>query len=59
MEDSFSRETKKCCSLENKRLMKHLSRCDSQFASGTLRHRCYRVAAQRSGERSKKCIIDG
>jgi hypothetical protein len=58
MEDSFSRKAKECCSREHKRLMEDLSRCDRQFQSGTSRHRCYRTAAQRSGVRSKHCIID-
>ena len=58
MEARFEQKAKKCCSLEHKRLMKHLERCDSQFPSGTLRHRCYRVAAQRSGRRSRKCLAD-
>ena len=59
MDEEFSHRAKKCCSLENKRLMKDLQRCDSQFPSRTLRHLCFRVAAQRSGRRSKKCIVDG
>jgi hypothetical protein len=59
MEDNFSRKAKECCSKEHKRLMEDLSRCDSQFSPGTSsRHRCYGTAAQRSGERSKQCIID-
>lgn len=58
MESQFSEKAKKCCSHEHDRLMENLSSCDSHFENPAERHRCYRVAAKRSGRRSKKCILD-
>jgi hypothetical protein len=57
MESEFSEKARKCCSHEHDRLVEKLSSCDSQFETPIKRHRCYRVAARRSGRRSKKCIL--
>jgi hypothetical protein len=57
MEDEFLKKAKKCCSHEYDRLKENLFRCDSQFETPAERHRCYRVAAKRSGHRSKKCMV--
>jgi hypothetical protein len=57
MEGELSEKAKKCCSHEHDRLVEGLSSCDIQFETPDERHRCYRVAAKRSGRRSKKCII--
>jgi hypothetical protein len=54
--ESF-KKAKKCCANEFDRLKENLSRCDSQFETPAERHRCYRVAAKRSGHRSKKCMV--
>jgi len=57
MEGEILKKAKRCCSHEHDRLVKNLSTCDSQFETPAERHRCYRVAARRSGRRSKKCIL--
>lgn len=57
MESESLKKAKKCCSKEHDRLMSNLSYCDSQFETPAEKHRCYRVAAKRSGRRSKKCIL--
>jgi len=57
MESESLEKAKKCCSKEHDRLMSNLSHCDSQFETPAEKHRCYRVAAKRSGRRSKKCMI--
>jgi hypothetical protein len=57
MESESLKKAKKCCSKEHDRLMSNLSYCDIQFETPAERHRCYRVAAKRSGRRSKKCMI--
>jgi hypothetical protein len=57
MGNQFFKKAKRCCSQEHNRLMENLSTCDSQSENPSERHRCYRVAARKSGRRSKKCII--
>lgn len=57
MEGELLKKARKCCSYEHNRLVENLSTCDSQFETYPERHRCYRVAARRSGRRSKKCIL--
>lgn len=57
MESESLKKAKQCCSHEQDRLMRNLSSCDSQFETPAERHRCYRVAAKRSGRRSRKCMI--
>ena len=57
MESESLKKAKKCCSHEHDRLVKNISSCDSNFENPAERHRCYRVAAKRSGRRSKKCVF--
>ena len=57
MEGESLQKAKQCCSHEHGRLVKNLSVCDRNFENPAERHRCYRVAAKRSGRRSKKCMI--
>jgi hypothetical protein len=52
-----SSKARNCCSMEKKRLMKALEKC--QFCSDDYEtfHSCYRAAARESGERARSCII--
>jgi hypothetical protein len=46
-----------CCSMEKKKLMQALEKCN--FCSDDYEefHNCYRKAAQESGQRSRVCMI--
>lgn len=46
-----------CCSMEKKRLMKDIEKCDFCSSSWEEHHRCLSAAAKESGRRSRSCII--
>jgi hypothetical protein len=52
-----SSEARSCCSMEKKRLMKALEKCN--FCSDNYEEfrSCYRREARESGERARSCII--
>ncbi len=45
-----------CCSMEKRRLMDDLERCDFCSENYEEFHNCYRKAARESGKRSRACI---
>jgi len=47
----------KCCSMETKRLMQELGKCNFCTDDYEEFHNCYRQAAGESGERSRACMI--
>ena len=48
---------KNCCSMEKRRLMDALERCDYCSDNYEEFHNCYRKAARESGKRARACII--
>jgi hypothetical protein len=52
-----TKSSRKCCSLEKKRLVKELRKCDFCTADYDEFHQCYREAAQESGQRSRACLV--
>ncbi len=56
MSSSFRSKARACCSREKARVSREVARCDSSD-SAEYRHRCYRSAARKSGERSRQCIL--
>lgn len=52
-----SDESRSCCSMERKRLMQELRKCDFCTESYDEFHQCYTDAARDSGERSRACIM--
>jgi hypothetical protein len=56
MSASFTEKAKSCCSSEKERVTREVARCNSA-SSDDYRHRCYRSAARKSGERSRQCMI--
>ena len=52
----YTKKAKQCCTCEHDRLVEQSDICDSQSKNPANRHRCYRIAARRSGRRSRKCI---
>jgi hypothetical protein len=59
----MARETGKkdsrCCSIEHERLVAELETCDQLYQKPSEWHRCARVIARRSGQRAKKCMLQG
>jgi hypothetical protein len=53
-----SSKAARCCSMEKKRLMKELKKCDLCSDNYEEFHNCYRAAAKESGKRSRACIIN-
>lgn len=52
-----SMNAKNCCSMEKKRLMRELEKCNFCSDDYESFHNCYRAAARESGKRSKSCIL--
>ena len=52
-----SSKARKCCSMEKKRLMKALEKCEFCADDYEAFHNCYRTAARESGERARSCMI--
>ena len=52
-----SSNASKCCSVEKKKLMTELEKCNFCSDDYEAFHDCYRKAARDSGERSRACII--
>ena len=53
-----SSKSAKCCSMEKRKLMKELEKCNFCTSNYEEFHNCYRQAAGESGQRSRSCIID-
>ncbi len=51
------KDSMRCCSVENSRLVDALRTCDYCTESLEERHLCYRKAARHSGKRAKACMI--
>ena len=47
----------KCCSVEKKRLMAELAKCNFCSDNYDEFHSCYRAAARESGKRAKACAL--
>ena len=52
-----SSEASKCCSMEKKKLMAELEKCNFCTDDYEEFHSCYRKAARESGQRSRACLI--
>ena len=52
-----SSNASKCCSVEKKKLMAELEKCNFCSDDYESFHDCYRKAAQESGQRSRACMI--
>jgi hypothetical protein len=52
-----SSDASKCCSMEKKKLMAELEKCNFCSDDYEAFHDCYRQAARESGQRSRTCII--
>lgn len=50
--------SRQCCSLEKKRLMEELKKCDFCTTSYEDFHRCYQNAARKSGGRARICMVE-
>ncbi|MFZ2808066.1 MAG: hypothetical protein WA017_18860 [Desulfosalsimonadaceae bacterium] len=57
MNRSISIHAKKCCSLENQRLIADLDQCELNERTAAGKHSCYRNAAKKSGMAAKSCMI--
>ena len=57
MNGSISINAKKCCSLENQRLIAHLDECELNEKTAAGKHACYRRAARESGMAARSCMI--
>jgi hypothetical protein len=57
MASSSSKKASKCCSMEKKRLVKELEKCNFCTDNHEEFHSCYRAAAWESGKRAKNCMI--
>ncbi|MGD8959691.1 MAG: hypothetical protein PVI27_07595 [Desulfobacteraceae bacterium] len=51
-------QSRQCCSMEKKRLVEDLRKCDFCATSYEELHRCYRGAATESGQRARACIVE-
>jgi hypothetical protein len=51
-----SSEASKCCSMEKKRLVAELEKCNFCTDNYEEFHNCYRQAARESGQRSRACL---
>ena len=47
----------KCCSMEKKKLIKEIEKCNFSTSNYEEFHDCYRQAARESGKRSRACIV--
>lgn len=56
MPDDTKQKAKECCTREYDRLVDELDVCDDESNTSAERHRCYRIAARKSGDRSRNCI---
>lgn len=54
-----SSKANQCCSMEKKRLIKALEKCNFCTDDYEEFHSCYRAAARESGARSRSCIMSG
>jgi|GEM_PF-440865 len=54
---SSKNENAKCCSMEKKRLVEELRKCDMSSTSYDEFHRCSRDVARESGKRSRACML--
>ena len=52
-----SLKTQNCCSMEKKRLMKALEKCNFCTDDYEAFHNCYRMAARESGVRARSCMV--
>lgn len=50
-------KSRQCCTLEKKRLVRELKKCDLCSASYEEFHQCYRDAASESGQRARSCVV--
>jgi hypothetical protein len=57
MSGSDKTKSGQCCSIEKKRLMKEIAKCDFCSTSWEDHHRCLGRAAKESGHRSRACMI--
>ncbi|MDA8141810.1 MAG: hypothetical protein M0036_24455 [Desulfobacteraceae bacterium] len=55
---SSSKERRNCCTMEKKRLVEELRKCDFCASSYEEFHQCYRDAAKESGEWSRSCPMN-
>ncbi|MCF8092854.1 MAG: hypothetical protein K9K40_10405 [Desulfotignum sp.] len=59
MTKSINITARQCCSREKEILKQELIECDDNTYSRDERHACYRWAAKKSGQRSRRCLISG
>ena len=59
MAGDTQKEIARCCSNEHERLVAELETCDQLYQKPSEWHRCARVIARRSGQRAKKCMLQG
>ncbi len=52
-----SSKSTKCCSIEKKKLVEEIEKCNFCTDNYEDFHNCYRQAARESGERSRSCMI--
>lgn len=52
-----SSNASKCCSMEKKKLMAELEKCNFCSDDYEAFHDCYREAARQSGQRSRACLV--
>lgn len=57
MSGSSQSNDRNCCTMERKRLMKDIQKCDFCSTSWEDHHRCLSSAAKESGQRSKACMM--
>lgn len=57
MPTSSKSDVRSCCTMERKRLMQDIQKCDFCSTSWEEHHRCLGHAAKESGKRSKACMI--
>jgi len=56
MTTDVDKKDKACCTREYERLIEQLEMCDRRHKNSGDHHRCYRIAARRSGRQSKRCM---
>jgi hypothetical protein len=57
MTASSKSDDRSCCTIERKRLMQDIQKCDYCSTSWEEHHRCLSHAAKSSGRRSKACLL--
>jgi hypothetical protein len=57
MTSQIKPKAKSCCSVEHGRLAAELETCDKLYQHPSEWHRCARVIARRSGQRTKRCLL--